>query len=246
MRRSFFPFAIALLVATERDALADGATQKPAPFVTFDLGVVTSLPIMVAGVQGVLEGPFGLQVRGDLGWLGSPYVEAIDGFLSTVGAYGSGATADATSNLIRAGVSNSLTARASAGWRPLPSRGFEVYGGYTLNALGGSLGAKTSVEAVTGMTFPSDDAARNVNIDSTLKSFHLGIGWRWVLAEGLVFRTSIEYLQTVASSTSLYLKGPRNNRQLPELSSATNAYLDDLYRTWVKAPVLCASVAYRF
>lgn len=249
MRAAFnLPLALSIAAAlsvSASTAHAEGARASES-YVTVDMGVATALPIMVAGAEAVIEGPFGLQLRGDLGWLGSPYVEAIDGFLLTVGAYGSGAKADATSDLIRAGVRNSMTARASAGIRPFPSRGFEIYGGYTVNALGGSLGGKQSVEAVTGKTFPSDYDARNVNIDSTMQSFHVGVGWRWVLVERLVLRASLEYLQTVASSTSLYLKGPRNDRQLPELSAATNAYLDDIYRTWVKAPVATFSVAYRF
>jgi len=211
-----------------------------------DLGAATAFPILVGGAEAVIEGPFGLQFRGHLGWLGSPYVEAIDGFLLAVGAYGSGAIADATSDLVRAGIRDSLTGRASLGMRPMRERGFEVYAGYTVNALGGSLGGKSSVEAVTGVKFPSDYEARNANIDSTLHSVHIGFGWRWLPVERLVMRASIEYLQTVASSTQVYLAGPRNNRALPELSDATNAYLDDLYRTWVKAPVVALSAAYRF
>ena len=90
-------------------AAADAHAEAPSPhgnepLVTVDLGAATAFPIMVGGAEAVLEGPFGLQLRGDLGWLGSPYVEAIDGFLLAVGAYGSGAIADATSDLVRAGV----------------------------------------------------------------------------------------------------------------------------------------------
>ncbi len=225
---------------------ADEPPEKAQPVVTVDVGVVTAVPVMVAGAQAIIEGPFGLQLRGELGWLGTPYVEAIDAFLLGVGAYGSGPTADATSDLIRAGIQDSLTARIAVGIRPFPTRGFEAYVGYTLNALGGHLGGKESVEAVTDKTFPSDYNALNVNIDSTLESVHAGVGWRWVVADRLVLGTSLEYLQTIASKTRLYLNGPRSTRELPELSAATNTFLDDVYTTWVKAPVLSASAAYRF
>jgi hypothetical protein len=244
-RASWVFFAATVL--TVRDARAEDAVpQEKPPLVTVDLGAATAFPVMVAGAQAVVEGPFGFQLRGDLGWLGSPYVKAIDGFLLAVGAYGSGALADATSDLVRAGVRNSLTGRASLGMRPMRERGLEVYAGYTVNALGGSLGGKSSVEAVTGVDFPSDYEALNANIDSTLHSVHVGFGWRWLPVERLVLRASVEYLQTVGSSTRVFLAGPRNDRELPQISGATNAYLDDLYRTWVKTPVVSLSAAYRF
>lgn len=247
MIRSSLAFVLGLaVVGTPLQASADDAVPTAEPSVTVDLGAATAAPIMVGGGEVVVEGPFGVQVRGDLGWLGTPYVEAIDGFLLAVGAYGTGKTADATSDLVRAGIRDSLTARLGLGIRPMAARGFEVYAGYTVNALGGSLGGKSSVEAVTGKTFPSDVEALNVNIDSTLHSFHVGFGWRWIPVEHLVLRASVEYLQTVASSTRLYLRGPRQDRELPEISAATNAYLDDLYRTWVKTPVVSLSMAYRF
>ena len=139
---------------------ADEPPEKAQPVVTVDVGVVTAVPVMVAGAQAIIEGPFGLQLRGELGWLGTPYVEAIDAFLLGVGAYGSGPTADATSDLIRAGIQDSLTARIAVGIRPFPTRGFEAYVGYTLNALGGHLGGKESVEAVTDKTSTSTRHSR--------------------------------------------------------------------------------------
>lgn len=223
------------------------ATLPPEPAVTFDGGIATVFPVMVAGAQGILEMPHRLQLRAEVGWLGTPYVEAIDGFLLGIGAYGEGAQADATSELIRAGIQNSLTLRTSVGWRPFDERGFEIHAGYTMNALGGRLSGKATIESLLDITFPTDLDALNVDLSSTLHSFHLGVGWRWFVGDALVVRSSVEYLQTVASRTELTLDGPRRERDVPEeIVGPTNAYLDGVYRTYVKAPAVSLSVAYRF
>jgi hypothetical protein len=201
---------------------------------------------MVAGAGAVVEGPLGLQLRAELGWLGTPYLEAIDGVLFEVGAYGSGASAEATSELIRAGLNNSFAGRFGLGMRPFSEYGFEAFAGYAVNALGGSLSATQAIEAVTGKEFPSDSSALEANVASTLHHVHVGVGWRWVVAESFVIRASLGYLQTVASATSVSIEGRRGERDLAEISAATDAYLDDLYTTWVKAPVVDLGVSYRF
>jgi hypothetical protein len=231
------------------------APPAPQPFMTgieprpvkLDLGIATEFPIMVLGATTVLEVPFGIQVRADLGWLGSPYSDAINGFLDAVGAYGSGEAADATSQLILAALHNSLVFRPGLGWRPFARHGFEIFGGYTLVALGGSLSGKQAITAVTGRTFASQEQAVDVTINSTLHNFNVGFGWRWLfLGDRLVLRTSGEYLQTLASSTSLTLSNGATSRDLPNISAAVDGYLGGIYKTWVKSPVLSLGLSYRF
>jgi hypothetical protein len=214
--------------------------------VAWDIGLATAFPVMVLGVESVLELPYGFQLRADVGWLGTPYVEAIDSTLLALGAYGSGSTAEATSELIRAALRNSLTGRVGVGIRPIPSSGFELFGGYTFDALGGSLGPKAAIEAVTGQSFPNDSVALEARIRSALHSVHVGVGWRWVIEESVVIRASLEYLQTLASSTEVWLDGPKGQRAVPPISEATNAYLNGIFTTWVKAPVVSVSAGFRF
>lgn len=219
---------------------------EPKP-VTFDLGVATEFPIMTLGAQTVLEVPYGIQLRADVGWLGSPYTDAINSFLDAVGAYGSGTTATETSELIGAALHNSLVVRAGAGWRPFAKHGFEFFGGYTLVALGGSLGAEQAITALTGKQLTTDEQRSTVTISSTLHNFNVGFGWRWLfLNDHLVLRTSGEYLQTVASSTSLTLQSSEGSTALPNISSALNSYLSGVYATYIKTPVLSLGLAYRF
>ncbi len=201
---------------------------------------------MVGGVSTVAEGPLGLQLRVDLGWLGTPYLEAIDGILFGVGAYGSGASAEATSELIRAGLDNSFTGRVGLGIHPVSDLGLELFVGYTVNALGGSLSATQAVEAVAGKTFPKDSSALEANVNSTLHSVYAGVGWQWPVADAFVIRSCLGYLQTVASSTTISVEGRRNERELSDISASTDAYLHDLYTTWVKVPVIDVGVSYRF
>ncbi len=201
---------------------------------------------MVAGASAVLEIPLRFQFRAEIGWLGTPYVEAIDGFLKGIGAYGQGQAADYTSELIRAAFHNSLVFRTGAGWRPFRKHGFEFYVGYTLVALGGSLGAKDAVTAITGKSFSNEQQRFDMAIHSTLHNFHAGLGWRWVLWDHFTIRTSVEYLQTLASKTTLSLDTRQGAVDLPDLSAATSKYLNDIYVVYVKSPVVDLSFAYRF
>jgi hypothetical protein len=219
---------------------------EPKP-VKFDLGAATEFPIMVLGATTLLEVPYGIQIRADVGWLGSPYSNAINSFLDAIGAYGSGQTATYTSELIQAAVQNSLVVRAGAGWRPFARHGFEIFAGYTLVALGGSLSGQEAITAVTGKQFAANEQRLDVTIQSTLHNFNAGFGWRWLfLRDHLVLRLSGEYLQTLASSTSLTLSGASGSRDLPNISAALNNYLNGIYLTYVKTPVVSLGLAYRF
>ncbi len=226
---------------------ASPMTGMETPPVHFDVGIATEFPVMLLGATALLEVPYGLQLRADVGWLGSPYTDAINGFLNAVGAYGTGQTADATSQLVLAALHDSLVFRAGAGWRPFAAHGFEVFGGYTLITLGGSLGAKEAITAVTGKPFANSDTSADVTIQSTLHNVSVGVGWRWLfLGDHLVLRASGEYLQTLASSTSLALQSGQGGKDLANVSAPLSAYLDGVYTTYVKTPVVSVGLAYRF
>lgn len=70
-RASWVIVLLGLLAAADAHAEAPSPRGHEPPF-TVDLGAATASPILVGGAEAVIEGPFGPQLRGDLGWLGSP------------------------------------------------------------------------------------------------------------------------------------------------------------------------------
>ena len=226
-------------------SLMTGVEPRP---VKFDLGVATEFPVMLLGATTLLEVPFGIQIRADVGWLGTPYTNVINGVLDAAGAYGSGAEATDTQEA-HPGCAPELPwsfAPAPGGGRSR-STASRIFGGYTLVALGGSLGAKDAITTLTGKQFTNDEERSDVIIHSTLHNVNVGFGWRWLfLNDHLVLRLSGEYLQTVASATSLTLQTSQGSTALPNISSSLNTYLDGIYKTYVKAPVVSLGGAYRF
>jgi hypothetical protein len=225
------------------------APPPPAPprqsSAAFDLGVVTELPLLLGG-QATLELPYGILLQSEVGVLPPAYVNAIDGALTSAGAYGS-----TTSDLVRSGLSNSLIVGVSGGWRPFRDHGLELLGGYTLASLGGGLSAKETIEAATGVTLPAAVPDEQIPIHSTIHAVHASIGWRWLLTDHLALRASLGYLQAVASSSQVGLPaGVTSNAmvatQLATVNQVVNSTLNDTYTKYVKLPVLGLSLAYRF
>jgi hypothetical protein len=209
----------------------------------FDLGVVTEVPLMIGG-QATLELPYGLLLQGEGGVMPAAYADA-------VGAVASAAGADRTiaAPLLGAGLSGAVVVGVSGGIRPARRLGLELLGGYTLIAAGGSADAGPAVEAATGLMLPPGAAA--VSLHSTLHNVHASVGWRWLLGRHVSVRASIGYLQTVASSSHVEAPGvaavdPTAAAVLANESRLIDRTLDGIYKTYVKSPLLSASVAYRF
>ena len=214
----------------------------------FDLGAGTQFPTG-AGLMTTAELPHRVLVQLDLGWMPEPYAHTIDDFLKAIGAYD-----DTVSQLIRAALGNSFVMRAAAGWRPFSAHGFEFSAGYTLVSLGGSLGTTDAINAFLkekgSAAQVSAGSGDRLSLHATLHSFQIQAGWRWLLAsDKLVLRASISYLQCVAASSGVDLdtagKG-RGSGSGPRVSDEINTYLSPYFTTYVKAPVVGLSAAYRF
>lgn len=219
--------------------------EESEPPVAFDAALALEMPIMI-GAQATLEVPYRFLLQGEIGVLPGFSVDAVDGALVSAGAYDNN-----TSELVRNTLRDSLVVRLSGGWRPFPAHGFEVLGGYTLTSLGGSVSARTAVEAATGSVLPAQIPDTSILIQSTVHSVHVSLGWRWVIADHFLIRTSLGYVQSVASSS--HLEVPEAVAQHPEISpqiDAANRALDrrlnEIYTTYVKLPVLGLSLGYRF
>ena len=228
-------------VPVPREAASDADAEQ----VHVDLALSLQLPIMLGG-QATLELPYGFLVQGELGVLPQFSVNAIDSGLSGAGVYD-----EATSELVREGLGDSLIVRLSAGFRPFPDYGFEFFGGYTLASLGGGISARTAVEAATGTALPTAIPDSELQIDSTLHNVHVALGWRWVIADYFMVRASLGYVQTVASSSQIELPAELENNAvasagLTMVNAALNEKLDEIYSSYVKLPTVGLAAGARF
>lgn len=213
--------------------------------IAFDLALAAEAPLMIGG-QATLELPYRFLLQVELGVLPGFAIDAVDGALVGTGAYDA-----ATSDLVRSTLRDSLVARFSGGWRPFPDHGLELLGGYTVASLGGDVSARNAVEAIAGVTVPADIPDADIRIRSTVHALHVGLGWRWVIADHFLVRTSLAYLQAVGSSS--HLEVPAALASSPTVqagASAANQLLDaklnEVYTTYVKLPLVGVALGYRF
>lgn len=179
-----------------------------------DLALATEAPIFM-GVQGTLKLPYGFLFQAELGALPGFYVEAVDSALVSANVY-----SEVVSSLVTSGHKNSFVMRLSAGMRPFPAHGFEILGGYTLTTLGGGVSARAALEAVGGVALPQQIPDAEIGLQTTLHSFHVSVGWRWVIADHFLVRTSIGYLQSVGSSSH---RCPTRRRASPARTRSSSA-----------------------
>lgn len=212
-----------------------------------DVGFGTELPISVGGLV-TAEVPGRVLFQVGLGVLPGGYVNAIDGFLTAVKAYD-----QSVSKVVKGSLGNSFVLKASMGWRPFPSAGFEMLGGYTLMTMGGSAAASDVIDAVlaqgaTGVALPAGLGAE-VPLAATMHNVHATLGWRWLLADDhLVIRASLSYIQCVAASVGVKLDalGAQAASYESTVNGALNDQLQPFFTKYVKAPTLGLSAAYRF
>ena len=207
----------------------------------FDLMVGTQVPLSVGAIA-ALELPGRILLSGELGWMPRAYGSAINGVVSSLGAYN-----DNVRDLVDGTLEDALVVRISGGWRPFPSAGFEMFGGYTHIALSGSVSPQTIAGIAGGevaQLVAAQGLSQDVLVSSGLHNFHVGLGWRWVAFDHLVIRASIAYTQTLASSSSV------ETPDVPELGTLATPFidkeLDTIYGDYVKLPLLGLAAGYRF
>lgn len=214
-----------------------------------EVGLSTQVPIS-AGAQARVEGPLGLFVEGEVGFLPRPYFAAVNAAVVALGGYDR-ATADVLENALE----NSLVLRGTGGIRPIPTWGLELFGGYTYMRGSGNLNAVAALLAVPGVDVPAlEGVTLDVPVLAELHNFHVGIGWRWVLFDWLAVRASLAYLQSFAASAGLDLDAidaqrpmrPVVEEGLSLLSGAVNRVLAPRLIGNVKTPVAGLSLSLYF
>jgi hypothetical protein len=228
--------------APERDTPAPPA--EPRRNFQFDVGVATDFPVFLGGYVGA-EVPGRILLQVGAGVMPSPYTSAVNGLLTSLGAY------DATvGGLVQSALANPFVLRLSAGWRPFPGHGLEIMGGYTLmhaegaategdviNAVLTEQGSSQRVPAGSGMTVP---------LTTNLHNVHVSLGWRWLAADDhLVIRASLSYIQCLAADMSVSLPS-QGQAMEATVNQQLNAIVTPYFTSYVKAPLLGLSAAYRF
>ena len=207
----------------------------------FDLLAGTQFPLGF-GPQLGLEIPGRILLQAELAWMPGFYSSAIVGMIESFGDEDAllGDVADDA-------LSNSFVFRIGAGWRPFPSAGFEVLGGYTTVATSGDAGANVVGRVIGGDLGRAirDEVTGKVGMKSQLHNFHITVGWRWLLVDDhMVIRAQLGYTQTVAASSSLDLPG--NAELESQIQPIFDRKVGELLTSDVKLPVIGVMAGYRF
>jgi hypothetical protein len=219
-----------------------GATPAGAYPFALDLSAVTWIPLSV-GPELSFELPGRVLAQVHLGWMPELYSNTLTNSLEDAGVYDS-----EISDLVDGAVRGATTWRLSAGWRPFPRAGLELTLGYAHVALDGATNSDEVIPLV-----PDDVADEisaevgndvDVNLDSSIHHVTVGVGWRWLIADHLVIRANVGYLQAFASDSKLDIQG---RPDLTGLAAPTvESVLHDHYMRYVKIPVVGLGVGYRF
>jgi hypothetical protein len=210
------------------------------PF-ALDLSAATWVPLSV-GPELTVELPGRVLAQIHVGWMPELYSHTMTNALQDAGVY------DAeVGNLVDGAVQGATTWRVAAGWRPFERAGLELTVGYAHVALDGATRTSELIPLV-----PADVADElneelgdtGINLDSSIHHFTVAAGWRWLIADHIVIRANVGYLQSFASDSRLDIQG---RPDLTSLAAPTvESVLHDQYMRYIKIPVVGLGVGYRF
>ncbi len=223
------------------------ATSTPEPQEAWHVaaGIGTDFP-MALGARAHVEAPWRMRASLSVGFLPRAYVSAINAFLIGIHAY-----SDATGDLIKDSVGNSLIWRLHLGYRPFEKLGLYGELGYGFVGLGGSASTAELIAGITGQPLPERANALAGRFEfgckSVLHMFDIEIGYDIPIADRFQLRVAIGAGLTFASKTTLDAKFiGKDPAILRKLESLAANYLDDVYTSYVFTPVLSVSGSYLF
>lgn len=222
-------------------ARGDPTRAKGPDLFALDVTATTLVPLSV-GPELSVELPGRILAQVHLGWMPEVYSGTLTDSLEDAGVYDA-----AVGALIDGALQRATTWRLAAGWRPFENAGLELALGYAHVSLDG---VTTTSEV---MSLVPDDVAERLEeelgdvaltLDSSIHHFTIAAGWRWLVADRVVIRAHLGYLQAFQSSSSLNIEG---FPELTELAAPTvDSVLHDHYMRYVKIPVLGLGIGYRF
>ena len=227
--------------APDRDGSSGSPRHAARPF-ALDLSAVTWIPLSV-GPELSVELPGRVLAQVHLGWMPELYSHTLTSSLEDAGVYD-----QEIGDLVDGAVRGATIWRLAAGWRPFPSAGLELTVGYAHVALDGATNSDEVIPLVPADV--ADEIAAevgndvDVNLDSSIHHFTIAAGWRWLIADRLVIRANVGYLQAFASDSTLDIRG---RPDLTSLAAPTvETVLHDHYMRYVKIPVVGFGIGYRF
>lgn len=224
----------------DRAPLVAPAQKKKLPL-SLDLGASTWLPLSV-GPELDAELPGRVLASVHLGWMPELYSRTLTDGLEDAGVYDSTVGA-----LVDGALESATTWRFMAGWRPLERYGLELWLGYSHVSLSGrsSVGEIAPLlDATLADRIVDQVGDRAARLESSLDQVSISVGWRWLVAERLLIRANIGYLQAFDSSSKVEIDGSPELTALVQPTVAT--VLHEHYMNYVKLPVVGVGVAYRF
>ena len=235
------------VLSDEEVANRPGAARRD-PF-ALDLALSTMAPVSV-GPDVSVELPGRVLLHAHLGWMPDVYSRTLTRTLREAGAYD-----DAVGRLIDGGLQSSTTWHLGAGFRPFAKLGFELKLGYARVSLNGATSTSEImplVNAEIAERLKAEVAERlnteigdvGIDLDSQIQHLTLAAGWRWLIADRVVIRTSLGYMQAFDSNSSLQIEA---FPELTRLAAPTvEAVLHDHYMRYIKIPFVGLGVGYRF
>jgi hypothetical protein len=206
-----------------------------------DLTAATWVPLSV-GPELTVEVPGRILLQAHLGWMPELYRRSLSSGLESAGAY------DAqVGDLVDGAVRSATTWRVAAGWRPFEHAGLELTVGYAHVALDGATTTSELTPLVAADVADQLNAElgnTSINLRSSIDSFTLAAGWRFTIAERLVIRANVGYLQAFSSESSLEIASRPDLAGLAE--PTVQALLHDDYMRYIKIPVVGLGIGYRF
>jgi hypothetical protein len=206
-----------------------------------DVTATTLVPLSL-GPELSVELPGRVLAHAHFGWMPELYSNGITGVLEDAGVYD-----DSVGALVDGAFQGATTWRFGVGWRPFSAAGLELGASYVRLGMNGSTTTGEIMRLV-----PPELAERiaeqtgniGLDLDSTLHQVMLGVGWRWLIAERLVIRANLSYLQAFDSRSEIEIESFPALTQLTE--PIVNGVLHDHYMQYVKIPVVGFGVGYRF
>ena len=222
------------------DQASSGAADSKSG-VAFDMAVGTAFPLGMGPQLGV-ELPGRLLLSLELGWMPAAYGSAVVGIIETFGKEN-----NILGRVVEDSLADSFVFRASGGWRPFPSAGFEIWLGYTTIVVSGAAPPDVVAGVIGGELHDRIEAelTDDLVVDAQLHNIHVALGWRFLAADDhLVIRAAVGYTQTLGSSSSVEI--PQSSELQAEVDPVFSDDLDTILRHDVKLPVMSATVGYRF
>ncbi|MBT3219414.1 MAG: hypothetical protein HN348_10010 [Proteobacteria bacterium] len=208
-----------------------------------DLVAKTDVALDIGGRVDV-ELPYRLRLGFSAGVLPAPYVDVINAVVVALGGYD-----DVTAALIEATIKNSLIIHTDIGWRPFPKHGFYFNTGYQLATLGGGLSGAEVIEAAVGGDAPAVAELLDFDAAANLHMITVSVGWDIVIAKHFLIRPQLGGAFTVASKTTIepdFSYPAIFSGVMDTFTGESEAYLDDLFTSWVHTPTIGLHLGWRF